>query len=293
MSSKQLFAPVPLRAMALDLSGLDLRVLVCIAAHDRMSLATGKGQGCRASNERMSQMVGCHYARLCSTLSKLVGLGLLSREPMGRYTVYRVIYTDDDRLLFGNMTRRADAGSSAVRVGDALGLTGCEMASDPAAIGCQTASETAVICCQHTSETGENLPETPSQYIPLNGRNTFCETGEYNSSEEATPAALAPRPFEELFKGTEKRRQKAGRSRVALAENVGGQLAILERALTAGDPVDKLTWYEWLGDAVCHENPNVSARAVRVSEMLVEAMTGDEYQQWQERCGPASLARAG
>jgi hypothetical protein len=202
-----------------------------------------------------------------------------------------VVYTDDDRLLFGNMTRRADAGSSAMRVGDAFGLTGSQMASDPAAIGCQTASETAVICCQHSLESGVNPPETPSQYIPLNGRNTFCETGEYNSSEEAAPAALAPESFEELFSGGKKSRRKAGRSRMALADNVGGQMALLERALKAGDPVNKLAWYEWLGNnAVCTEDLSLGQQAIRLADQIVDLMNDGEYQIWQERYGPASLA---
>lgn len=160
---KQLFAPLPIRAIAADLSGLQHSVLACVAAHDRLSLVTGKGQGCRASNERMRQMIGCSFARVCSTLTELVDLGFLQREKLGRHTVYRVIYTEEDRLLFGNVSSRS--------------------------IGCRTGNETGVIGCQHTSETGGNPLETASQYISLNEGIDLEESREENSSEDARFAA--------------------------------------------------------------------------------------------------------
>lgn len=125
--------------MGADLSGLQLRVLACVAAHDRMSLLKEKGQGCRASNERMSQLVNCSYARICSTLSELVDLAYLRREKFGRHTVYRVIYSDGDRLLFSNVLGRAKGSLSASRLGS--------------------------IGCQGERRNGKNPPKTGSQYI--------------------------------------------------------------------------------------------------------------------------------
>jgi hypothetical protein len=73
-------------------------------------------------------------------------------------------------------------------------------------------------------------------------------------------------------------------------ENVGAQMAKLERALRDGDPVNKLDWYEWLGEhAICHENPSLGGQAMRLADMLVDAMDEAEHQQWQDRYGPASL----
>ena len=162
-SDKTLFAPVPLRAMANDLSGLQLRTLVCVSAHDRLSLVKGKGQGCRASNVRMAEMVGCSFARLCSTLTELTDAGYLQKEKLGRHTVYRVIYTDDDRLLFGNVSgSRARSDRLPSR-----GVTGC----------------------QHSSETDANLPETASQYISLNEGIDLEESREESSVETARFAA--------------------------------------------------------------------------------------------------------
>ena len=162
-ADKQLFAPIPLRAMATDLSGLQMRVLACVASHDRMSLVTGKGQGCRASNDRMKEMIGCSYGKLCGSLSELVGAGLLQREKLGRHTVYRVIYTDDDRCLFGNTSRAST----------------CD----------QTVQSDAATCDHDFSEARRNQPETASQYIPLNGGIHSVETGEDNSPEGARLAS--------------------------------------------------------------------------------------------------------
>lgn len=145
------------------MSGLELRVLLCVASHDRMSLATGKGQGCRASNARMAAMIGCSYGKLCAALSDLTAAGFLQREKLGRHTVYRVIYSDDDKCLFGHTSRD----------------TTCD----------QTVQSDAATCDHDFSETPGNLPKTASQYIPLNGGIHSVETGEYNSPEGARLAS--------------------------------------------------------------------------------------------------------
>lgn len=219
--------------MADNLSGLDMRVMLCVASHDRLSLVKGKGQGCRASNERMSQMVGCSYARLCTTLTNLTASGYLRQEKLGRNTVYRVIYTDDDRLLFGKVSGRSK--------------------------GCLPAAETGVTDYQHSQRTGANLPETASQYIPLNGGRYSVETGEENSVETAH---LAPRWL----------------GKRANCINVGGQLARLERALTVGQEIDDpVDWYRWL-ETVCEtDNPANRGRAFRLGEWLLETMCPDEF----------------
>jgi hypothetical protein len=233
---KQLFGPLPLRAMAEDLSGLELRVMLCVACHDRMSLVTGKGQGCRASNERMRGMVGCSYGRLCTTLTKLTAGGYLRQEKLGRHTIYRVIYTDADRLLFGNLSRQS--------------------------IGCRSVAETTVTGCQHTSEIGEIPPQTASQYIPLNGVRDSVETGKDNSSEDAH---LAVR----------------GLGKIEFEDNLGGQLARLERSLKAAEAVDCIAWSEWLTHIIENFDDNgLRSQAERLADLVVEAMSAEEYAQW-------------
>lgn len=149
--------------MARGLSGLQLSVLICVAAHDRMSLLAGKGQGCRASNNRMCAMVGCSFARLCTTLTQLVELGFLAREKLGRHTVYRVIYNEEDMLLFGNLLRPVTSSWSATVNGKTCSRASCKQP--------------------------EKLPKTRSEYIPLNGEKDSEESGEESSSEEARRSA--------------------------------------------------------------------------------------------------------
>ena len=61
----QTFAPLPARAMADEaLAALDIRVLACLAAHDRFG---ANGIGCYASHLRLSGLVKCHLKSLaCS-----------------------------------------------------------------------------------------------------------------------------------------------------------------------------------------------------------------------------------
>jgi hypothetical protein len=158
--TKPLFAPIPLRAMSLELSGLLLRVLICVAAHDRMSLVKRTGQGCRASKKRMTQMVGCSFARLCWALPQLVALGLLAREKVGRQTVYRVVYNDEDMLLFRNVS---PPNVTSDRVAKHI-TTGCPI---------QPSS--------HTESTANY-----QQYIPLNGRreSNGCRQNDFKNRDQ-------------------------------------------------------------------------------------------------------------
>ena len=235
---QQLFAPLPLRAMAADLSGLQLRVLACVAAHDRMSLPKKKGQGCRASNERMSQLVNCSYARICSTLSELVELDFLQREKAGRWTVYRVIYSDLDRLLFSNVLGRAKSALSA--------------------------SHQAPIGCQADQKTGENPAKTHSQYIPLNGEIDLEESREKSSLETARLSA----------RGLSKRKQSRA--------NVGADLAMIERDLKAGNPLNRIELVEWIGNDLLSHSYDETIRnwATRLADDLIESMSPTEHAQW-------------
>jgi DNA-binding MarR family transcriptional regulator len=105
-----------------DLSALDLRVLACIAYHDRLSLSRETGQGCVASHETLSDEVGCHYTNLSSAISKLKKLGYVQHAKSpddGRRHVYRVPYDHEDSLSFG---KRSAAARDARKTGaDAAG----------------------------------------------------------------------------------------------------------------------------------------------------------------------------
>jgi hypothetical protein len=64
------------------------------------------------------------------------------------------------------------------------------------------------------------------------------------------------------------------------ADNAGAQMARLERALSVGQVVDRLAWYQYLEGVINDENPSNSGRAVRLADQLVEGMDPDEYRAW-------------
>lgn len=242
-AANHLFAPVPLRAMAVELSGLQMRVLTCVAAHDRMSLAKGKGQGCRASNDRMREMIGCSYGKLCASLNELVTEGLLKREKVGRHTIYRVIYNDDDVCLFGH-TKGPTKGDRTVQSPDAT--------------------------CDHDySESRRKAEENTPQYIPLNGGRDFVETKEINS-ENRRDVAVARRSGNDF-------RDHLPSSFGSLT--LPAKLSHLERAWKAidRDPArmtdadfDQVTgWLQTLADV--DDDENVRQQAARLYEEMAYA----------------------
>jgi hypothetical protein len=83
----------------------------------------------------------------------------LTREKSGRHTLYRVIYNDADKFLFGN---------------------------PPGAMsGSRTAIKGEPKDCRQDERTSRKPEKTASQYIPLNGGINLEESSEENSSEEA------------------------------------------------------------------------------------------------------------
>lgn len=101
MSNPQ-YAPYPLRALRDQrLTGLHLRVLGVIAAHDRLNK---NGQGCRAGNKRLAELSGCHLKSLSPAIKALAELGYIEADtnPLNRRSrIYTVIYTDEDAESFG------------------------------------------------------------------------------------------------------------------------------------------------------------------------------------------------
>lgn len=93
---KPIFAAVPLRALAdQSLSGLDLRTLMAVAAHDRLG---ANGRGCYAGQARLALMVRSDKTRMSKSLTRLVALGYVSldRQSDKRRLILRVLYTEGD-----------------------------------------------------------------------------------------------------------------------------------------------------------------------------------------------------
>jgi hypothetical protein len=93
---KPIFAAVPLRALAdQGLSGLDLRTLMAVAAHDRLGV---NGRGCYAGQVRIARMVRSDKTRVSKSLTRLISRGYISldRQSEKRRQNLRVLYTDAD-----------------------------------------------------------------------------------------------------------------------------------------------------------------------------------------------------
>lgn len=125
MTIKPMFAPSPARAIgAANLSSVDLRVLMAVAAHDRLG---ANGIGCFASHTRLAQLVGCHIKSLSRSLAILVEARFISASRIGRQPVYKVIYNDFDTAFIksiGNKSateRHNTLGNEFVLIGDAIG----------------------------------------------------------------------------------------------------------------------------------------------------------------------------
>ncbi len=113
----QTFAPLPARVIADDaLAALDIRVLACLAAHDRFG---ANGIGCYASHLRLAGLVRCHLKSLSRSLRVLADLGYIeaSQHPLNkRLRVYRVIYLAADLAVM-----KSRIGNESVTEEDPIG----------------------------------------------------------------------------------------------------------------------------------------------------------------------------
>lgn len=171
---KVMFAALPLRAIGdTRLSALELRILGCVAFHDRMSVARGKGQGAWASNETLARRVQCHYTNLSSAITKLAKLGYIQRDPHPlnkKLRVYRVIYDGevigladplpDDKVLSGGET----VGNQSPTEGGG-------------AIVGQTANLDAPIVCPGSEISPQSQSDDAVEYISLSDVRDSAEAG--------------------------------------------------------------------------------------------------------------------
>jgi DNA-binding MarR family transcriptional regulator len=106
-----------------------------------------------------------------------------------------------------------------------------------------------------------------------NGRNPAQTEQHYSSLKELDS------PEGEKLNSPEGARFAArGLGKIECGENVGAQLAVLERALKAGESINLVGWYEYVGKA--WEIEEHRGRATRLADELAALMTPEEY----ERC---------
>lgn len=257
--AKTYFAPLPLRAIGDSrLSALDFRVLGCLCAHDRMSKVTGKGQGAWASNETLSREVGCHYARLSSSITKLGKLGYVEREqhPLNkRLRVYRVLYNRGwDTSPNGKQSSSSSVNSSTRK------QKVVEPASSPA-MHPETLCQPAKIGPEHFADGLDFIQQEQSDDC----LNIFRVSDERNFAEATEE--YSPEGARFVVPGFPTREP---------CNNIGGQLAILERALKAGENIDCVAWEEWLAEAIEDDDRLIRNWAFRLSEELADHVNDDE-----------------
>jgi DNA-binding MarR family transcriptional regulator len=192
-AQKVMFAALPLRAIGdTRLSALELRILGCVAFHDRMSGARGKGQGAWASNETLARRVQCHYTNLSSAITKLAKLGYIQRDPHPlnkKLRVYRVIYDGevagladplpDDKVL---------SGGEAVE-------NPFPTQGEPAIVGYST-NEGAGIVCLGSEKAEQSQSQDAVEYISLSDVRYSAEAGKdthHKMRDAEAPRGLSKR----------------------------------------------------------------------------------------------------
>ncbi|MER9968134.1 helix-turn-helix domain-containing protein [Mesorhizobium sp. M0060] len=235
---KPIYSPTPARVIGdKTLTGEDLRVLMALAAHDRLG---ANGIGCYASHPRLAALVGCHIKSLSRSLSTLATKGYITAAPHplnGRLRVYRVVYTEFDATYL-----KAGIGSKPVTYSESIG-------SKPVA---------------ENGPIGNKDFEKSVDYQEDTGVNILGET--YNRSRETVlihPIETAS-PTQEPW--------KRGKER-ASSTSVGAMLAMVERGFKAGAKTNLRQWHEWLAglvgeNASLDNNDTNYGRAYRLYEEI-------------------------
>ncbi len=223
------------------LSGLDHRTYACVSMHDGMSLKKGSGRGCYATFATLTAAIGCDASNLSNSLKRLVMWGYLTEERQ----------VDRRRKTYRVVFEFAEGWRN-----DQLST------SDPQKEnGGEIANDLQKVVGRDDSGNGSFPPQDEQHYSSLKGLDTL-ERDKLDSSEEARFAAR------ELPK-------------TEFADNVVAQMARLERALKAGQKVNCLAWSEWLSEVGIDDDDNaLRNHAGRIADLVMDAMTDAEYEQW-------------
>jgi hypothetical protein len=176
------FAPLPLRALADSrLAALHLRALGIIAYHDRMSLVTGKGQGCWASLATMAGLIGCNLTNLSTAINELARWGYLEvgkRQDDKRLKVYRVVFEADEGLPEG----KSSAPVEPLPLGKASARTDLPSEERP-----------SEVVCPPSHAAPQKTAKNDSQYISQSEGIHSAEADEINSAEAGAADASPER----------------------------------------------------------------------------------------------------
>jgi DNA-binding MarR family transcriptional regulator len=122
----------------------------------------------------------------------------------------------------------------------------------------ETANEPPEIVGNAESRNGGNPLQDEQHYSSLKG----LDASEEEKLDSAEAARFAARGSPE---------------KISFEENVGAQLAMLERALKAEEQINFVEWYQYVGSI--WEMDEHRGRASRLAEELAERMTDEEFEQ--------------
>lgn len=238
---KPQFGAVPNRAFwDRRLTDRDVRNLGVVAAHDRLSSVTGKGQGAWASHARFAALAGTEYSRFSVSINKLLKLGYLDRQPLAtdrRKFTYRVLYNNADSLP-----------SSKEPLPE---------------IVCSEANDEGEMVCSDSQLSGCNLDESAAQYISQSEELDSAKAGKIDSENQRVLANAPARQWEDDL--------PAG-AQLAIIERTLTEPGAKLDCLTLYDRVGALF--------DCAEDNATRGWAMRLAGQLVEAMNEDEYRTW-------------
>ena len=228
-------------------SGLDMRVYACVSEHDGMSLKKGKGPGCYATYETLTASLKCDASNLSKSLKRLVDWGYLKEERQAdrRRKTYRVVFDFPEGW---RNDQQSMVGEIANNQGEELPL--CSGQVTPKDVG-NAANQLTEIVGNGNDENGVNPLQDGQHYSSLKGLDPL-EREKLDSFEKAHLAA------------------RHARQKVKLDQNVGAQLAILERAWKE-DPgsfddqllIERTAWLQELSDQAEPGDPD-TMRAQRL-----------------------------
>lgn len=214
-----------------SMTGPHFRVLAAVLFHDRFSLPKEKGKGCNAKNVTIAEETDLSYAVVCRCLSDLVGWGYLTRERIGRETIYRGVYTDRKTIKDCPIQKR--------RKGDNIVTnSAADQAENAAAIGDDSVIRQAEIgdtFGNSADASGSDEKEIKAQYITLRGEIDSPKEGKEIPYKGRAEAA---RGFSEWAEATKRL-------------NDGAQLASFERAWQNNPEWfenSRESWAKWLSD---------------------------------------------
>jgi hypothetical protein len=199
----------------------------------------------------MAAELGCTVQSLSRSIAHLIAAGLIERDRSGvpgkrHLTVYRVIY-------------------------------------DPADVGLLAQSVAHLGRRQRQTADQSFTPDRPNplKSVTQAEQKTLSRSETSFSQETSLREGIDSSKDVERKSSEEARFARGSSGKLGFADNLGAHLSTLERALKSGSSINAPAWEEYLDDIVMNSDDNaLRGQAERLHELVIEALTEDEYAQW-------------